>query len=227
MKLNKDGAKLYGRVSGDLAEKIQPLIVAAVTQSGLDRNLVQSALLKELEGTHARIGLATAARLLKDPKALVEGYSETVAGVQARKQQNFDENLRLMVERVAKPHPVETMAELKKHFPASRDYKQLLVVAELHARNGGRPLTVVELPAALAGKEFAEAAKARCVGGKVVLIDGECVEFANEGIRGPMAKEDILQASQLRPGEVPDPSNGSGTYFEAPARPQMELPGLS
>src|ERR1039458_2142739 len=114
MKLNNEDIKLYTKVSKDLAAKLQPLIVEAVEASGLERNLVQSALLKELEGTTARIGVATAKRLLKDPAGLVNGYLQAVAVEKARKQGNFDQNLKLMVARVSESFPEDTYQELKR-----------------------------------------------------------------------------------------------------------------
>ena len=73
----------------------------AVGTSGLNRNLVQSALLKQLEATPARIDVATAKRLLKNPKALVDDYQQAVAREDEQRQGNFDQYLRLMVARVS------------------------------------------------------------------------------------------------------------------------------
>ena len=107
----------YTKVSKDLAAKLQPLILEAVEASGLERNLVQSALLKEPEGTSARIGVATAKRLLKDPAGLVNGYLQAVAVEKARKQGNFDQNLKRMVARVSESFPEDTYQELEGAIP--------------------------------------------------------------------------------------------------------------
>jgi hypothetical protein len=219
MKLNRDDVKLYSKISKDLAEKLQPLIVAAVGASGLDRNLVQSALLKQLEVTPARIGVATAKRLLKNPKALVDGYQQAVAREDGQRQGNFDQNLRLMVARVAKGDPDATYRELKEKFPNCRSYKELQVAARLHVENGGRPLTVVRLSEKLyknGGTPLPSQAAARRVDGNIVLVDGEALGFVRKD--GGLA----VQSGPCPKGELPKGVDYAHVD-ESSDRPQVDL----
>ena len=205
MKLNNEDIKLYTKIPKDLAAKLQPLILEAVEASGLERNLVQSALLKELEGTSARIGVATAKRLLKDPAGLVNGYLQAVAVEKARKQGNFDQNLKLMVARVSESFPEDTYQELKARFPTCRDYQQLQAAAALHVQNGGHPLTVVPLADWATNKRPLPAqVVSRLVGENLVLIDGEAVGFKDGSVVGPLPKKDLAVAEGMRVVAAPE-----------------------
>jgi len=219
MKINEDDMKLYGRVSPQLAAKLQPLIVEAMEASGMERNLIQSALLKHLETTPARIGLATAKRLLKDPKGMVDTYQEMVASDEAAHQNRFDKDLRAMVTRLTQGVPEGTMEELASRFPGNRNFREMQTAAKLHVENKGRPLTVVPLSEKVyknGGPPLPAEAFARLVDGKLVLIDGEAAGFIardSDGelilARGPCPKEEL---------------KGSFAHVEeSPGRPQMEF----
>lgn len=209
MKLNNDDVKLYGKVSKPLAEKLQPLVVDAVKSSGIDRNLIQSALLKQLENTPTRIGVATAQRLLKDPVKLVQDYKFENARIASVKQQNFDANLNKMTQRITKVHPTETFQELKQKFPENRNYQQLQQAADLHVQNGGRPLTLVALPKLDASK-LPKELQTRVVSNTLVLKDGESVLLHDDmPVKVVDSKDATVEAGMK--------------VVSAPAKPQMEL----
>ena len=219
MKLNRDDVRLYSKISKNLAEKLQPLIVESVRASGLDRGLVQIALLRQLEATPARIGVATAKRLLKDPKAMVESYRQAVMHEDEQRRGNFDRNLRLMVARLAKGGADGTYRELKEKFPNCRSYRELQVAASLHVQNGGRPLTVVRLAEKLyknGGTPLPCQAAARLVDGNIVLVDGEALGFVMKD--GYPA----VHAGPCPKGELPQGVDYAHVS-ESPDRPQMDL----
>jgi hypothetical protein len=223
MKINKDDAALYGKVSPELARKLQPLIQGASTEHNLDRRLVQSALLYELEGTSARIGVATAQRLLKDPKYLVSEYERKKSVSAAKRQSNFDQDLRGMISHVAKTHPEDTFKELKSKFPNSRNFADMQRAAALHVQNGGRPLTVVPVPLDAVIPTHGPGSD-RYVNSKeqVILLDGEGIVFLEikgeelgRVILGPIPAKELSQKLEGR--------TENREVYQAPPVPQMTM----
>lgn len=234
MKLNSHDAKLHGKVGPQLAVKLQPLILKAVESSGIERNLVQSALLKELENTPTRIGVATAERLLKEPQALVTRYLSHLSKENSQRQGNFDQNLKLMLARVASAHPEETWRELQEKFPNNRSYRDMQVAATLHAENQGRPLTVVRLPESVTPHQTdlpngKETTLDRLVDGSLVALDGEVVALRDNLAIGPVAadKLDALYSEVFsNTGFTTAAHDPNVAVIAAPKPRQMDLIGL-
>jgi len=216
--------KTFGKVSPDLARKLQPLLDEAIQRlpaSDLTEKFpemedmktplkaqIQAALLWSLESTPARIGVATAKRLLENPEALLREYLMEKRRTDAIKQANFDKNLVAMVGRISKTHTGDTLKELRSKFPKNRSFRDLAKAAKLHVENKGRPLTPVDM-AVLPGVKLEEVNQGRLIKGSsgnvVLLQDGE-VLLKDGSIVPDIDAQDVEQIA-----------------YKAPPRPQMDL----
>jgi hypothetical protein len=204
-----------GKVKRSLALKAQPLIAKAATTSGIKRDLIQSALLRNLEHAGVRIGVATVARLLQDPKALVDGYLKRLVIEEAERVGNFERTLKQMLQNSAKLFAVEAFAEIRTRFPQSRDFRAMNMVGRLCAENQGRPLTLVPLPL-----DVVPATASRLVEGVLVVKDGEAVAWKKGVAIGPAEpKELAAEYASVWKGSLLEDSEL--TVVKAPGKSQL------
>lgn len=214
-----------GKVKRSLAVKAQKFIEKATIASGIKRDLIQSALFRNLERAGVRIGIATVERLLKDPKTLVDGYLHHVAVEEAEKTGNFERTLKQMLQNSAKIYAKEAFVEIKAKFPQSRDFRALNMVGRLCAENKGRPLTFVKLPEGVqpfqAGTDPSIGMR-RLVDGSLVLKDGEVVAWKMGIVIGPVdAKELNLEYTKVWGTGLAE--DKELVVVKAPGKPQMTL----
>ena len=182
-----------GKVKRDLAVKSQPYIEEAATSTGIKRELIQNALFQQLEKAGVRIGVATVARLLKDPKVLVDEYLRRVAVQTTEKTLNFERTLKQMLQRSAKAYAVEAFKEIRTKFPQNREFRQLNALGRLMAENKGSALTVVPLPE---GVLPVDPENSRFIEGSLVMKDGESVAWRDGKAIGPAEPKDLATAYQ-------------------------------
>ena len=224
--------KTYGRITADLAARLQPMIEEAAHASGQPRMDIQAALWKQLENSQARIGVATAARLLKDPASLVSKYHQAKQIALGQANLNFEHTLNSMIAHSARAHTTKTLTFIKQNFAHCKSFKELRRIVDLHAENGGRPLTLVKLKQPLPAEH---PATERVASRFVLLKDGEALAVSTAGIvYGPTTKEALPKLLQKEgydasTGWVTDVRSETadfGYIHSTPEPPQSILPGL-
>lgn len=225
-------AQSPAKVTPGLAQKIQPLIVAAVATSGLSRQDIQAALLKRLEGIPSRIGVATAARLLRNPDELVTEYKANKQQGVDESNTNFKKSLTAMVSRLTRGNSAQVLDFIDKNLHANRSFKELSAVTSLMLENGCRPLTMVKLPNTLPTDH---PAVARIASGYVLLKDGESLAVSKAGVvYGPVSSDALPVLLQqhghdannwLNDSQVDDTA-ACGRVHSTPIPPQRVLPGI-